>query len=232
MADADLVLAYIKALAWPTIVVVVLILFRSPLKALLGAIEEFEGFGVRAKIGQRLTQAATAAEQSLAQDPPHDLSRTLAYRGGPDGRHWIGARETASRMEIAMKFTNSSGEGVAAHSVERMRISVDALDMAVNAVLVVVATSGWPSLPDAEQHRFILATWIENQLVDLTGFSGWAGIIRSRNILRGALSAVCGKAARRVSPQEVITIINAAESAHDRLRRLVSDFANSLNLNA
>jgi hypothetical protein len=193
VADADLVLAYIKALAWPAIVVVVLILFRNPLKALLGAIEEFEGFGVRAKIGQRITQAATEAEQCLAHDPPHDISRTPAYRGGPDGRRWIGAREAASRMKIAVKFTTSTGAGVEPQSVERMRISVDALDTAVNAVLVVIATSGWRPLHDAEQYSFILAAWIEDQLVDLTGFSGWNGIIRSRNILRNAVSAICGQ---------------------------------------
>jgi hypothetical protein len=46
------------------------------------------------------------------------------------------------------------------------------------------------------------------------------------------VTLICGKAARRVSPQEAIMIINVAESARDRLIRLVSDFANSLNQDA
>ena len=231
MANANLVLSYMKTLVWPIIVITVLIIFRNPLKALLGAIEEFEGFGVRAKIGQRLTQAAADAEQALDQDPPYMESRHPANPLRPTGRNWGGMRETASRMMVAVKFTTSPGGTVDAHSVERMRRSVEALDVALNAVLVVVATSGW-HIPVAEQSTVIRATWVESQLFDLTGFRGWGGIIRSRNILRNTLSSVCGKSTRRVSAREVIMIVGVADRTLNRLRQLVSDFADSLNLDA
>jgi len=69
MTTADQVLTYLKVLVWPTIVVLALVLFRDPIRKLLGNIEEFEGFGVKAKIRQQVDQATRDAETVLAASP-------------------------------------------------------------------------------------------------------------------------------------------------------------------
>ena len=174
MSNANLILSYIRALAWPVFALIALFLFRNPLRAMLGSIEEFEGFGVRAKIGQRMTQAASDVNRAL--------DNNQIYQTGPPRRDW-NARAAAFRMRVAINLRTASSAPV--RQTQRMKASIEALDMAVNAVLVVIATSDWRPFP-LEESAPIPLILIENQLSELTGFTGWSAIIRSRDILRNA----------------------------------------------
>src|SRR5450755_2062049 len=69
MDVADQVLAYLRVLTWPVTVSLAIVLFRGSIRGLLGGVEEFEGFGVKAKIRQRVTDGTTAAEQALDGSP-------------------------------------------------------------------------------------------------------------------------------------------------------------------
>jgi hypothetical protein len=134
-------------------------------------------------------------------------------------------------MGIAIDLRATPNASVDAGSFERLKASVEALDMAVNAVLIVAATSDW-RIPPLEESGSIPLILIENQLPELTGFTGWSGIIRSRDILRDTVSAICRKEARQVRPSEVIMIVNMTDSVFAELRRLVEAFADSVIRNA
>jgi hypothetical protein len=222
LSEASLVLSYFKTLIWPAIVLVVIIVFRRPIGTLLGSIEEFEGFGVRAKIGHQLTQAAADAEQSLAQDQVKIAARRRTSN--------IDLREIASRMNMALELNWGVPWPADANLVERMRAAVEALDRTVNAILVVVGTSGWrPPGFEGSAPAAIPVTVIADQLVILTGYSGWNGAVNSRNILRRGLAAICGKTARRIRPADAAAVIDAVVHTRERLRTLIDSFASSLN---
>lgn len=217
MSNANLILSYIRALAWPVFALIALFLFRNPLRAMLGSIEEFEGFGVRAKIGQRMTQAASDVNRAL--------DNNQIYQTGPPRRDW-NARAAAFRMRVAINLRTASSAPADENSIERMKASIEALDMAVNAVLVVIATSDWRPFP-LEESAPIPLILIENQLSELTGFTGWSAIIRSRDILRNAAGTICGKEARRLKSSEIIMIIRASDTALAQWRRIVDEFSAS-----
>jgi hypothetical protein len=221
LSEANLVLSYFKTLIWPVIVLFAIIIFRRPVGTLLGSIEEVEGFGVRAKIGRRLTEAATGADQALLRDPIR-----MVPSQGPRPNYTI-LREIAFRMDAALKLTWGHAD---TNTVAGVRAAVDALNNTVNAILVVVGTSGWrPPGFEESAPGAVPITVIADQLVVLTEYSGWAGVINSRNILRRGVAAICGRAARRVRRDDAGRIIDAVNDTRRRLETLVNNFIDTLN---
>jgi hypothetical protein len=58
---ANVILEYIKVLAWPLIVIVSLILFRKDIVTVIHRISKFDIFGVSAELRERLVEEATPA---------------------------------------------------------------------------------------------------------------------------------------------------------------------------
>lgn len=75
MEKAELVLQYLDVLAWPLVVVTVLVIFRGRVRELLGRITEGEALGVKAKF-DRLEQDVREQADAPVQAIPAAESRT------------------------------------------------------------------------------------------------------------------------------------------------------------
>jgi hypothetical protein len=224
MTIADQVLAYLKVLVWPTIVVFALVLFRDPIKRLLGGLEEFEGFGIKAKIRSRVTQAAADSAKALAASPierRREHPPRIVFIIGPF-------------MQRAWQFSPSlvpeTGPAVT-DPLQRMRMAFERLDTAIIAVLVATA------VPEQDQEHSTLSraggrslvmspTGVEVYMLNLTGYSGWKGVIETRDILRRTLASICGKNSKALTPTEANYFDSVVFEASSHLARLVNSVAN------
>jgi hypothetical protein len=119
----------IKALTWPLIVAVALIMFQDPIRGILGGIEEFEGFGIKAKIRRQVSQAAQDSRAALAR------SRVERVGSGPTTVIFI----VAANMQAALRFSPNvvrEASSPPTDPLPRMRQVVQRLDAAIIAVLV------------------------------------------------------------------------------------------------
>ncbi|WP_353807872.1 hypothetical protein [Agromyces sp. SYSU T00194] len=71
MEIAELVLAYIKVLVWPLVVVLALLLFRRQFARMFGRVIEARGFGAMLKLTEDVAEAAEVSESlpELAEAP-------------------------------------------------------------------------------------------------------------------------------------------------------------------
>lgn len=58
-------------------------------------------------------------------------------------------------------------------------------------------------------------------MIDLTGYAGWKGVAETRDILSRALTSICGKSAKALTPEEANSFESAAAEALRRLSELV-----------
>jgi hypothetical protein len=210
---ANLVLSYFRTLIWPFIVAMALILFRVPITALLGGIEEFEGFGIKLRVNQQVSRASADAQGALS-------SKTPQRTGGGRLRLLV---IVAPNMRQAMLFTGTLLPGLprSAPPQDRMRGAVERLDSVIVAVLAATAGHddndpeelGWPRL-DADD--------VERYMVALTGWAGWGRIVSARNILMVGLVAVCGKRGKAVGIEEANYFEDVANLAIEALSTMVA----------
>jgi hypothetical protein len=217
MSTADVVLAYIKTLVWPAIVALALILFRDPIRGLLGGLEEFEGFGFKAKIRRQVTEAATGAKAALAGSPIEQLAAVRASQE-------VNAVE-ADDMKEALKLSSNlvhEPDASVTSQIQRMRLVVDQLNTAIIAVLAVIMVS--QSTEGGPQPRpNMTAAGIEGYMAAHTGWAGWRGAIEARDILRGSVAMLCGKRGEAVEPAQVILFVTAGEDALQRWSTLINN---------
>lgn len=69
MQTAEVVLGYVRALAWPAVVLLALGLFRSSIRSALGRLSRLEGFGAKASLETVAHDAQRVADSPEA--PPH-----------------------------------------------------------------------------------------------------------------------------------------------------------------
>jgi hypothetical protein len=220
MTVADQVLSYIKALAWPAITILALVMFRDPIRGLLGGIEEFEGFGIKAKVRQRVSQAAQDAEAALGG------SNVTRVSTSPTRIYF----RVADNMQAALRFSTNVADYASIppdDPLQRMKQVIERLDTAIIAVLVVTA------LPDPNQT--IKPAWrgtaplsVEAYMIELTGYAGWMGVIEVRDILRGCLASLCGKKGRAVTSDEANRFTSVGWAALRQLTVLVDAVASSV----
>lgn len=215
MTIADQVLSYLKVLVWPVIVTVALVLFRGPIGEVLRGLEEIEGFGFKAKIRRRVIQAARNSEEALAGSPIKHI------RDISSGRLYVIARYMQTALRFSPDLVPSSGRPPAGR-LGPMRRAVEQLEAAIIAVLVVTV------LPESNEPRRVdwsnmTPAGIEIYMVDITGFTGWRGVIETRDTLRDTLSLLCGKRGEAaVTFVEMDLFITAARRAFEHLNDLVS----------
>jgi hypothetical protein len=77
MNDLGLVSALVAQLYWPLIVGGALILFRKPVRELLGRIRTYEGLGQKLEFGERLAVAENSAEEA---------AQSVSLEGNPEQR--------------------------------------------------------------------------------------------------------------------------------------------------
>jgi hypothetical protein len=215
MAAASQVLAYLKALAWPIIVLFAIVLFRTPIRGLLDNIEELEGFGVKAKINRQVKQAAGDSQSALAASPVRRFSQRR-----PDV-------VIALNMQRALRFSYGLVDVPSTpptDQLHKMRLVVDRLDRAIIAVLVAAA------LPEdrAQAPIYVLSlpSSVEAYMEVVTGYSGWQGIVETRNILRSTVQRICRGSSRHLAPDDVALFISVGDQAFSRLNQLVAASAN------
>lgn len=80
MRWAELVLDYVRTLAWPGVTVVALVLFRGPLGDLIDRITEFSAFGAAAKFEDRANRAARAGSSLPDLAGANDVSDATPRR--------------------------------------------------------------------------------------------------------------------------------------------------------
>jgi hypothetical protein len=68
---------------------------------------------------------------------------------------------------------------------------------------------------------------VDRHLADLTGVSGWRGVIESRNILRSTLIVVCGLGGKTTGQAEAAEFARVALRALQRWQDLVNRVAGS-----
>jgi hypothetical protein len=112
-----------------------------------------------------------------------------------------------------------------------MRQVVERLDAAIIAVLVATT---FPEPNFQEPARSGKPVWrgmspraVENYMIDLTGYSGWSGVVETRDILQGCLTLLCGKKAKAVTSQEGDRFTAAGWEALRQLTDLVNIVAES-----
>jgi hypothetical protein len=222
MTVADQILAYLKVLVWPIVVTLVLVLFREPIAGILNGLEEFEGFGVKAKVRRQVTQAARDSKAALERSPIIKVSDNPI--GG--SLYIIGIH-----MLNALRFSSNlvPESGSLTRQLQRMRLAVQRLDTAIIAVLV--ATAVQPSSANRPDHtsetlwRDMTPNGVELYMIDLTGFAGWRGVIETRDLLSGSLVLVCGKSAEALTPEEADLFVTTAQQALGQLSTLVRNVA-------
>ena len=193
---ANEVLSYVRIIAWPTIAGLAIVLFRGAIRKLLSNIEEFEGFGVRAKIRQQVAKGTMTAEQALG--------RARSEPQQPADQRTTGMPVTVKvALRNALVFSEQLAGSVQNQSVQplqEMKSSLNQLETSITAVLVVFA--GNSGQLQAEPWTDLSPAGIERYLTDITGVSGWRHVIECRNILRDTLLIVCDHGRNAVSPHD------------------------------
>ena len=197
MSVAGQVLSYLRVLVWPVVVLIAIVLFRDSIRRLLAGVEEFEGFGVKAKIRQRVKEGTIAAEDALRGSPP----RQGSVPRRPIARNLVFIISQAQQALTVSRRLASASPVPSDDLLGGMRSALTQLDTAITAVIVIFATS---ESPDQETRAWadMTSTGVDSHLYDLTGVSGWKGVIDSRDALRGTLIVVCGSNGKAVGDAE------------------------------
>jgi hypothetical protein len=231
MSIAAQVLAYLKVLAWPVTALVALVVFRVAIRGVLGGIQEFEGFGIRARIGREVASGIASAAEALDESPVGLAAP--ANHNVPPGRTQRGPNESifvTSQAQAALTVSSRLAKpdpSVGDDTAEAMRSYLSWLDTAVTAVVTVLATADPREQllvspePAGEARADLTSHRIERQFGEATGVSGWQGVIESRDILRGTLVLVCGQATRAVSQADARKFVGVVMRSLDQWQDLV-----------
>jgi hypothetical protein len=68
---------------------------------------------------------------------------------------------------------------------------------------------------------------VDNYMIDLTGYTGWSGVVETRDLLQGCLAVLCGKKAKVVTAEEANQFTSAGWEALRHLTDLVNFVAGS-----
>jgi hypothetical protein len=233
MSIAGQVLAYLKVLAWPVTALVALVIFRVAIRGVLGGIQEFEGFGIRAKIGREVASGIASAAEALAESPVGLAAP--ANHNQPPGRTQRGPNEpifVTSQAQAALTVSSRLAKpdpGIGDDTTEAMRSYLNWLDTAVTAVMTVFVTADprdqrlVPPEPAGEARADLTSHSIERQFSEVTGVSGWRGVIESRDILRGTIVLVCGQGTRAVSQADARKFVAVVMRSLDQWQDLVKE---------
>jgi hypothetical protein len=215
------VLAYLNVLVWPAIVVVALIVFRVPIGGILANLEEFEGFGIKAKVHRRVTQAAENSNSALMRSP---IGR---YRGpGLSIVLFVTARNMQKALEFSSSLMNESAPP--GGQLQQMRRVVERLETAIVAVLVATA---FPASDETSQIQVNMTPGsVDAYLFTLTGYTGWRGVVEARDILRRTLNTICGKSASSLESDDVRLFVLAGGRAFEQLEQLVNAVVNDVDV--
>jgi hypothetical protein len=216
MGTAGQVLAYLRVLVWPVVVLAAIVLFRDSIRRLLAGIEEFEGPGFKVRVRQRIIEGTKAAEEALrGSTPAQDYTPRQPIRNLVFIISQIAATPAVSRR-IAGSAPISSND-----PLRRMRSALAPLDTAITAIIVIFATA---ASADEERRPWVDMTpdGVESRLHDLTGVSGWRSTIESRDILRSTLIVACGSKGKAVGEAEVNRFIEVASLAFSQWENLIS----------
>jgi hypothetical protein len=235
MSIAGQVLAYLKILAWPATALVALMIFRVPVRSLLGGIQEFEGFGIKAKIGRQVASGVAAAAEALDESPvspapPANSGQSsrpqpARLQRGPGGPTLVVSQAQAA-LTVSSRLAKPD-PGIGDDTAEAMRSYLNWLDTAVTAVVTVLATADSyardlvPQEPDGEAQADLTSQRIERQFSEVTGVSGWRGVIESRDILRGTIVLVCGHGTAVVSQADARKFVAVIMRSLDQWQKLV-----------
>lgn len=224
MGAGGQVLSYLQVLVWPIVVLVAIVLFRDSIRRLLAGVEEFEGLGFKVKVRQRVIEGTGAAEEALRGSPPR---RDSAWRRPIRNLIFI-----ISQVEEAPTVSRRLAGAIPISSDDplgKMRSALSQLDTVIAAIIVIFATA---EAADQEPRAWVDMTsvGVDSHLYDLTGVSGWRGVIESRNILRTTLIVACGSKGKAVGEAEAdrfTTVASRAFSQWERLIRMVVEAARS-----
>lgn len=223
------VLAYLKVVAWPVTVVVVLVLFREAIRKVLGGLEEFDGFGIKARIRQQVADGIASAQDALDASPIGLTPQGTPTRGGsPRASARPGGGAPAyviSRAQTALTVSSwlaKPDSGVGDRSADAMRAYLNWLDTAVTAVVTVFAAA---DLPDVESEAWADTTprGLERRLSEVTGVTGWQGVVESRNVLTGIVALSCGQVGSTVSRTDAGRFVRVVVRALDQWQQLVNE---------
>ena len=147
MKWAELVLKYIEALAWPTVVVFALLKYQRPLKELLGRLRKADALGASFDFESEITEAAVISSRALqrsAARPPVEPSTvdgdsaSLDSSPVPD-KEESAKRESPSSQEPSMRAFNAEELDrllalAATERFEAIRQAWDALQLVIDGV--------------------------------------------------------------------------------------------------
>lgn len=211
MSISDQVLEYLKVVAWPATVAVALVLFREAIRKVLGGLEEFDGFGIKARIRQQVADGITSAQDALDASP---IDFTPAGRA---------PAPVISRAQTALTVSSwlaKPDPGVGDRSAEAMRAYLNWLDTAVTAVVTVFAAAD-PGDVRGEAWADMTPRGIERQLSAITGVTGWQGVVESRNILRGVVALLHDQGRGTVSQTDAGRFVRVVVRALGQWQQLV-----------
>jgi hypothetical protein len=237
MSISGQILAYLKVLAWPVTALAALVIFRVAIRGLLGGIQEFEGFGIKAKLGQQIASGIASAAAALAESPvavvtptDHDHSphsRSLRSARGPS-LPILAISQVQAALAVSSRLAKPDPD-VGDDTAEAMRSYLNWLDTAVTAVVSVLATSGQSrqdlALPQSDDNlqADLTAQRIERQFSALTGVSGWRGVIEARDTLRDTIAHVCGQGAAIVTRRDAHRFVTTVIHSLDHWQNLVRE---------
>jgi len=160
MSIASQVLAYVKVVTWPLTVVLALVLFRTAIRRLLSGVEEFEGFGIKAKIRQQVADGIDSANRALA-DSQVSIVPSAARRIS------LGLTAIISKAESALRVSSwlaRPDTGIGDDSPEAMKSYLTWLDTAVT----VLRISEIPHCRSLEFPRGRAVRWAWDELTGLS----------------------------------------------------------------
>lgn len=228
MISSVTVVSYLNVLVWPVTLIISLVLFRDPIRNLLGSIEEFEGFGIRARISRQVGDASSRAQKALNESRIHGLSVTELR---PIRIRLPLALAMADALRLSSGIASRRAPGQASGQRRDMRAAVERLDIAVNSVIIVVATS--PSMEwQADDWAELNPVSIELRLSQATSVTGWKGVIEARDILKDTLAATCGSSVKTLNPSDVAFFLEVGMAALERWQALVAIVVDSARRNA
>lgn len=211
MSASGQVLAYLKVAVWPVTVVIALVLFREAIRKVLGGLEEFNGFGIKARIRQQVADGITSAQDAL------DASRIGVTPAGRAPAPMISHAQAALTVS---SWLAKPDPGVGDRSPEAMRAYLNWLDTAVTAVVTVFAAAD-PRNVQGEAWADTTPRGIERQLSAITGVTGWQGVVESRNVLRGVVALLCGQGGGTVSQTDAGRFVRVVVDALGQWQQLV-----------
>ncbi len=184
MTVAELILSYLKIILWPGVVLIVIVMFRGSIGHALSSVQEFEGFGLKAKLSERVIDAAAKSRRAL------DISAAEAspYRDSSDPEKRQAAATKALRALSDIEASRGLWKSIrySLTKVYDWSLLNELNDLSDDIASVLHEFDLYSRVGEDDPWPFEIRpnpVQVGRSLCDETGVDGWQGVLEAFELL-------------------------------------------------